>query len=169
MAMDKLEWYYNLTAGREWTDDHGNNLHQQASRYLYQIYTFIAMKKKENNLSKEALSFLQKAHERALESKLKCAVKCLIFTVDNKGDKLIHIISLAYLFYSTLFCIYINLFKSLSIHIYLSIYREKLKNKLIQKEECYVKESQQYFCSNEPSSRLGNMKSTDDKSPMDIW
>ncbi|CAE1326267.1 unnamed protein product [Acanthosepion pharaonis] len=69
MAMEKLEWYYELTAGREWTNDEGLNLHQQASSYLFQIYTFIAMKKKESGYTEEALLYLQKAYERAVEAK----------------------------------------------------------------------------------------------------
>lgn len=69
MAMEKLEWFYDLTAGREWTNDEGVNLHQQASSYLYQIYTFMAMKMKESSQAGKALFYLQKAHERAFEAK----------------------------------------------------------------------------------------------------
>lgn len=84
MAMEKLEWYYELTAGREWTNDEGLNLHQQASSYLFQIYTFIAMKKKESGFTEEALLYLQKAYERALEGKLKYGIKYFIFTANNQ-------------------------------------------------------------------------------------
>ncbi|XP_066488519.1 tetratricopeptide repeat protein 29 [Tiliqua scincoides] len=97
-AVEHYEAFYQLTVGRVWKDDTGQNLNTVACEHLWRIYTLLADKMLENKEPQEAIKTLIKALEMAKEAGNKKmegeAAYCLGLAYHSTGELNIAILKL---------------------------------------------------------------------------